>query len=49
MSEKEAGLGILLQAGALNVCAVHEDTVVEGSGDVEAAHKLGNLNSRQVS
>jgi hypothetical protein len=43
MSEKEAALGILLQAGALNVCAVHEDTVIEGSGDVEAAYKLGNF------
>ena len=42
MAEKEVALGILLQAGVLNVCAVHEDTVIEGSGDIEAAYKLGN-------
>jgi hypothetical protein len=43
MSEKETALGILLQAGVLNVCAIHEDTVIEGSGDLEAAYKLGNV------
>jgi hypothetical protein len=42
MSEKESALSILLQAGVLNLCAVHEDTVIEGSGDIEAAYKLGN-------
>jgi hypothetical protein len=42
MSGKETALGILLQAGVLNVCAVHTDTPIEGSGNLEAAYRLGN-------
>jgi hypothetical protein len=41
-SKQEAALAIALQAGVLSVCAVHEDTVIEGSGEVEDAYKLGN-------
>jgi hypothetical protein len=40
-SQREAALGILTEAGVLSCCAIHEDTVIEGSGDVEVAYELG--------
>lgn len=38
----QVAMGIAIQAGVLEQCEFHEDCVFEGSGDLEAAYRLGN-------
>ena len=37
-----AAIEIAVEAGALKRCEFHEDTLLDGGGDVEAAYRLGN-------
>ncbi len=40
--KRAAALGIALEAGVLQSCAIHEDTIIGGSGEVEEAYDLGD-------
>lgn len=39
--KREVALGIAMEAGSLGHCAIHEDTIIDGSGEVEDACELG--------
>ena len=34
--------GILIEAGVLDACTIHEDIILERHGDVQDAYRLGN-------
>ena len=38
----QVALGIAIEAGVLESCEYHDDTLLEGSSDIEEAYKLGN-------
>jgi hypothetical protein len=40
--KRAAALGIALEAGVLQSCAIHEDTIIGGSDEVEEAYDLGD-------
>jgi hypothetical protein len=40
--KRDVALGIALEAGALQSCAIHEDTIIGGSAEVEEAYELGD-------
>ncbi len=41
-TKRDVALGIAIEAGALGSCAIHEDTIIDGSGEVEEAYELGD-------
>lgn len=40
--KRQVALQIALDAGVLEVCDLHEDSILEGSEDIEQAYRLGN-------
>jgi ea8.5-like protein len=41
-NKQAVALGIAIEAGVLGSCAIHEDTTIDGSGEVEDAYELGS-------
>ena len=41
-AKRTAALGIAIEAGVLQSCAIHEDTIIGGSDEVEEAYDLGD-------
>jgi len=39
---RDTALEILFEAGVLRRCPIHEDSILSGSADIEAAYKLAN-------
>ncbi|MEW6659348.1 MAG: hypothetical protein AB1424_11880 [Thermodesulfobacteriota bacterium] len=40
--QRDIALEILIRAGVLKLCPIHEDAILSGGADIEDAYKLGN-------
>jgi hypothetical protein len=41
-AQRDAAVGIAIEAGVLQVCPIHDDGIFTGTKDIEDAYKLGS-------